>query len=605
MIEFKQGIIHLLTIFSLLALASCGGGDSNSAVVAEKKTPVTAINPSTINFIPHLSFREKISLIFPENWNKQDSNAFGTPEVIAAFSESPEGPSDRFLENILLTKIDSMTDEMGTGVSNIKEISTKQVEIAGFLGEESIFDADVAGVEQLDLRFMEIVFEFDGSNYSLFYSAERDVFERNTKIVRHMASSLNIGQVVFDNLDKTDNFSNPGKPAVVSDGSGFLVVSCRESEVWPYPSELIGRIVNDDRTMSSEFQIHASEGLDSTNCSSTRYDAIFDGVNYLVTYITKLDGNERIVGKRITLTGNIVDNSPIDISKNSSTSVRVYVPDLVFDGNRTLVVWSESGTTKSLKGAFVEQDGGVTDSFLIVDNVTDMFLNANYTLISPHVAYGDNQFMVIWSPYFFENTRRDNGTPIFGQVLNLNGDTLLPEPIQIKSDSGDNPRYPQIASDGTNYLIGWIEGLLETNTIRAGSFKVYARQVNSAGELVGSIASDTGIKISDSVLVADNLSKEVPKGFLDLSYDDGSYLFLWASANHDPATGVYGAKVSRNLGSISKTAPITGLKRDTFSGNFYRPSQPIRSNSDTKNFTLWPSENGELEGWFIKEDHFE
>jgi hypothetical protein len=605
MTKFKQGVFHLLTIFSLLTLASCGGGDSSDGIVAEKKTPVTTINPSTINFIPHLSFGEKVSLIFPESWKKQDSNAFGAPEIIAAFSEPPEGPSDRFLENVLLIKVDSMQEVRGTGVNSIKEISSKQVEIAGFIGEESIFDADVAGVEHLDLRFMEIAFEFNGSAYGLIYSAERDVFERNTNIVRYMASNLNIGQVVFDNLNATSDLSNPGKPAVASSGTGFLVVSCRESDTWPYPSELIGRIVKVDRSMSSEFQIHADENspAGTTRCSSTRYNTIFDGANYLVTYITKLDGNHRIVGKRITPTGNLIDIAPIDISKNSSTSVRV--PDLVFDGNRTLVVWSEKDTTQSLKGAFIEQTGGVTDSFLIVDNVSDMFLNANYSLISPQVAYGDNQFMVIWSPYFFENTRRDNGTPIFGQVLNLNGGTLLPEPIQIRSDSGDNPRYPQIASDGTNYLIGWIEGLLETNTIRAGSFKVYARQVNSAGELVGSIASDTGITISDSVLVTDNVSKEVPKSFLDLSYNDGSYLFLWASTNFDPATGVYGAKLSQNLESISETAPITGLKRDTFFGDFYKPSQVNVSNLDTRNFILWSSQSGELEGWFIEADHFQ
>jgi hypothetical protein len=97
MTEFKQGVFHLLTIFSLLTLASCGGGDSSDGIVAEKKTPVTTINPSTINFIPHLSFGEKVSLIFPESWKKQDSSAFGAPEIIAAFSEPPEIPSDRFL----------------------------------------------------------------------------------------------------------------------------------------------------------------------------------------------------------------------------------------------------------------------------------------------------------------------------------------------------------------------------------------------------------------------------------------------------------------------------------------------------------------------------
>ena len=150
--------------------------------------------------------------------------------------------------------------------------------------------------------------------------------------------------------------------------------------------------------------------------------------------------------------------------------------------------------------------------------------------------------------------------------MDLNGNTLLPGPTQIRADSGGNPRYPQIASDGTNYLIGWIEGLLETNTIRAGSFTVYARQVNSVGELVDSIASDTGIEISPPVLVSDRLLEEVPavpKGFLDLSFYDGSYLLFWSAANVDSESGVYGVKEQQNLESIASAVPISGLKGDT------------------------------------------
>jgi hypothetical protein len=601
MTDLKKGIIHLLTLFLLLALASCGGGGGGNSK-EDKKLPVTAIDPSTINFIPHLSFEEKVSLIFPESWKKQNSIGAGSPQVLAAFSEYLEGPSDKYRENILLLKEEVMEEVREPGVSNIQEISTKKIEIAGFLGQETIFDADVEGTGDVELRFMEIIFEFNGSNYGLLYTGERDAFERNIDIARHMASSVNVGQVVFDNLETSSDLSNPGKPAVASHGTGFLVVSCRKSEVYPYPSELIGKIVNNDRTMSPEFLIHTDIDAGSNDCRDTRYSAIFDGANYLVTYIS----NQRVLGKRVTPAGSVIDSSPIDISQNTSTSV--HMPDLVFDGTRSLAVWSELGLHQSLlKGAFIDQSGGVTATFIIKDDVSDMFLDQSYKVYYPHIAYGDNQFMVIWSIFYFEDTRRELGIPIFGQLLDLNGNTLLPEPIQIRADSGGNPRYPQIASDGTNYLIGWIEGLLETNTIRAGSFTVYARQVNSVGELVDSIASDTGIEISPPVLVSDSLLEEVPevpKGFLDLSFYDGSYLFLWSAANLDSESGVYGAKVSQNLESISSAVPISGLKGDTFWRDFAIPTQANTSNSDTKSFILWPSRSGVMEGWFFEKDRF-
>jgi len=604
MTRLRQGFFHLVIIFSFLAFASCGGGGSGSGgggagagAGSEQVPPVTAIDPSTIIFLPHLSFGEKVSLVFPENWDRQDSLSLGEPQVLAAFSEPSEGPSDQFRETVLLVKVDSAAEVPGTGVSNIQEISTTQIEVAGFPGEETIFDADVAGAEQLDLRFMSIAFEFDGSIYGLLYSAERDVFERNTEIVRHMASNLHVGQVVFDNLNLDSGLSQPGKPAVASDGSAFLVVSCRESEIFPRPSELIGRIVNDDRTMGPEFQIHADVDTGNTDCRFTRYSAIFDGVNYLVTYMTNINGNRRIAGKRITPEGNIIDASPIDISQNTSTSA--FEPDLVFDGNRTLVVWNEVGVTQNIKGAFVDQNGSVTDSFLIIDNLSDTFLDPGIFAYSPHVAYGDNQFMVIWSPFFFQDTRSDFAIPIFGQLLDLNGNLLLSEAVQVRADNGDNPRYPQIASDGTNYIVGWIEGLLETNAISAGSFTVYARLIDSSGELVGSSASDVGIEISPPLFVADN-SEEVPKDFLEVSYNEGNYLFLWSSVNFDPETGVWSAKLSQNLENIAATVPVVGLNRDTILGDLARPSQANVAYSETKRFVLWPSRSGVVEAWFVE-----
>ncbi|WP_269620320.1 hypothetical protein [Zhongshania sp. BJYM1] len=602
MAKFRRRTLHVLIIFLLSALAACGGGGGGGG--GDSQVPVvSAIDPSDVNFIPHLSFREKIALVFPEAWNRQDSLSLGEPDVIAAFSEPSEGESDQFLENVLLVKLDSMAEVTGVDVSNIQEISSRQIEVAGFSGEESIFDADVEGVEQLDLRFMLIAFEFDDAVYGLLYSAERRVFERNVEIVRHMASSLNIGQVVFENLNLNSDLSQPAKPAVASDGSNFLTVSCRESEVFPYPSELIGRIVYGNRTMGPEFQIHGKVDTGNTGCRFTRYNAIFDGMNYLVTYMTSLNGERSIVGKRIAPDGNVVDDLPIDISQ--TVGISAFEPDMVFDGTRTLVVWHESGATHRIKGAFVDQLGGVTNSFIVVDNLSDTYPDPNNHVYSPSVAYGENEFMVIWSPYFFEDTRRSVGMPIFGQLLDLEGNVLLSNAVQIRSDNGDNPRYPQIASDGNNYVVGWIEGLLETNTIMSGSFTVYARQINSSGELVDAAASDIGIIISPPIFVGGNSSEEVPKDFLDLSYEDGNYLFLWSSSNFDPETGVYGVKVSRELESISAAIPISGLNRDTLRDDLARPSQANVAYSDTANFVLWPSRSGVVEGWFMDKEKFD
>jgi hypothetical protein len=596
----KTLLSRIAISLSFSVIVSCGGGGGGgggSEVGSTNPTPgVMSTDPSTVNFITHLAFAEKVSLVFPEDWNRQGKSFFGEPEILAGFVEPAQGSADQFLENVVLVQVDITAELTGDGISNIQEISTVPVEVAGFPGEETIFDADVEGAEQFDLRFMTIGFEFEGSIYGLLYSAERAEFERNTEIVRYMAANLIVGQILFDGQDQTSDLASPGKPGLASDGSIFLAVSCRESEDFPYPASLIGRIVNDDRTMGPEFEIQAAVDTGNTGCTFTRYNAVFDGVNFLVTYMASVDGARAIVAKRISPQGLILDSLPLVIYRNDFASA--FEPDAVFDGDRTLVVWSEDGATSGINGAFVNRDGSVTGSFPIADNLFDTYGDPNTFAYSPHIAYADNQFMVIWSPYFFTDTRQDIGIPIYGQLLDQSGNLLLSEPVLIRADNGDNPRYPQIASDGTNYLVGWIEGLLETNASSAGSFTVYARQINSLGELVGSSALETGIEISPPAFLDGGSNQEIPKDFLDLSFNDGSYLFLWSSLDFNNYTGVYGVRVSQSLQTISETLPVVGLDGDTAGSGLSQAAQPKASYSATDTFTLWPSSSGVVEGWF-------
>lgn len=595
--------LYLSTITSLLLLAACGGGGGGGGDGSEAQA-VVPIDPATINFIPHFSSNERMSLVFPESWERRDSLSFGDPEIVAAFSEPAQGPSDRFLENVVLHKLDSMSEVVGDDVTDIREISNKQIVVAGFPAEETIFDAKVSGAEQLELRFMSIAFEFEGSIYGLIYSAERTVFERNTEIVRYMASQLKIGQLVIDNVNRYPDFADPGKPAVANDGSNFLVVSCRESTFDPFSGQLVGRIVKSDRTMGPEFQIDAGVDQGSHSCADFHYGAIFDDMNYLVTYVKRTGDLIAVVGRRITATGELVDSSPIEISQNQSASARV--PDLVFDGNRTLVVWyeyedDEASILQRIQGAFVDQNGEVSEGFLIDD-----IQSQNYAGYSPDLAYGDNQFMVIWSPYFFDFLPSTDFTmPIYGQILDLNGNPLLSDSVLIREDNGGRPRYPQIASDGTNYVVSWIEGELDFGLIGAGNFTVYARQIDSLGQLVDSNASQIGVEIAPHLTSTQDTFGVVSKDFLDLSYHEGNYLFLWTSKGFGPATGVYGVRASSDLDTISTPKPIAGLNGDTIRGDMLRPSLPVASYTDAKTFVLWPSLVGSVEGWFIGAEHFQ
>jgi hypothetical protein len=549
---------------------------------------VVPIDPSTVNFVTHLEFQEKISMVFPENWNRDSS--FSEPELLVVFIEPSEGPTDQFLENVALVKVDNMTEVIDSGeVTNIQEISSIPIDIAGFSGQEEIFDADVAGAEALDLRFMLIGFEFNGFVYALLYSAERSVFERNIEIVRHMASRLNLGQVIFSDMPSSSDLTKPGKIAIANDGENFLLVSCREAVNLTGP-ELVGRIVRIDRSMNDEFSIYSGGGTE--NCTFISHNVTFDGNNYLVTYSTTHDGNRRILGTRISPVGGLVDNVPIDISRNENGSA--LESTLAFDGSRSLVVWHERGATEDIKGAFIDANGSVTSSFTIESNLVARYSDPNILIVTPQVAYGNLQYMVIWSPYFSQSFDTE---PIYGQQIDLSGNLLLPDAIEIRSDTGEiNPRYAQIATDGSSYLIGWIEGFLQPSVTSTGRFSVYARQVSASGELQNGNASELGVEIAPEV--------ELSKDFLDLSFDNGNYLFLWSAVGPDPETGVYGVQVSADLSNISPPVPIVGTDADTILGDLTAPSQANISYSNERSFSVWPS-RGEVEGWFIENITFD
>lgn len=60
-----------------------------------------------------------------------------------------------------------------------------------------MFNADVEGSGDTALRFMETVIEFNGSNYSLLYTGERNAFEENIDIARHMPASASAYGIVI------------------------------------------------------------------------------------------------------------------------------------------------------------------------------------------------------------------------------------------------------------------------------------------------------------------------------------------------------------------------------------------------------------------------
>jgi hypothetical protein len=371
-------------------------------------------------------------------------------------------------------------------------------------------------------------------------------------------------------------------------------------------------MINADRSMGQIFKIESNYYCNAKNPAQL----IFDGINYLLIYVTNIESTisntngtpetiniEKLVARRISTAGTVIDQSPIIISGNDSFS-SVANASIAFDGNRALAVWN---VNDDIKAAFIDQAGNVTDDFFIAQNLDQTFSSQPYQYTyDPYVAYADNQYMVIWSQFFFDDTKRISGMPIFGQLLDLSGNKLLSTDIEIRSDSGNNPRYPQVSSDGSNFVVGWIEGKLSEFSQRTGSFSVYAKQISSSGELINSTAGDKGIEIAPkSVNSNSSPSEQASKDFLNLSFNNGKYLFLWSTSSYSLESGVYGVQTSINLDKLTDPTPISGLLKHAINNDQEMPTLVNSSYSDTQNIILWPSRSGEVEAWFINSDYFE
>ena len=575
-----------LLLFVLAGCGGSGGGSNNNQPTGGTPPPPPALNGL------HYEGIGRFTVPYPAPWNQLRYNP-GPPTF--AFVEPSEGATDPFRELIQLAKVNIGSPTLRNDVSNIQQLSVGQTQMAGFTATETIFDADHAAAPGVPIRMMELAFDFAGSTYSLAYTAERARFNRLIDVARQMAREMIVGTVIFTDLSSTSDLSKPGLPAVANDGDSFLVISCRDRVPPNGRADLIARFVRSDRTLDTiEMLIHGAVDFD---CERTRPTVTFDGANYLVAY-SSFATNRRIVAKRINTLGQVIDAQPIEVSQNGLG--RAYEPSSVFDGSRHVIAWHEryvdpvtAVESNQIRVSFVSVDGTPSNAIVITDAL-DQVYPPQHLRFRTQIALGNNRVMVVWEPHFEADTRTV-ARPIYAQIIDLPGTVLLPDPLLIRIDNGDNPRFAQVASDGQNFLVGWIEGLLSTIIIGRGQFGLYARQISPDGVLLNGSAATLGLEVMPQV-------SDLPKEYLNLSYDNDEYLFLWVNATHQTELGTYGIKVSRNLAPISPARPVSATVGNTHSLQFVRPAHPAISYSEGQTFVIWPAEDGMVEGWYLPPD---
>jgi hypothetical protein len=191
-------------------------------------------------------------------------------------------------------------------------------------------------------------------------------------------------------------------------------------------------------------------------------------------------------------------------------------PDIAFDGENYMGVWTRNG---AIVAGRVTKEGVLIDTNGIIVKKSDQ-------CVHPAIAYGNGYYLVTWEDGLGYNPDR-----IYFARISKTGIVLDTQAILV-GKLLDQMR-PDVASDGTNYLIVWEDCNQQS--------------------ICGAIVDTSGNIIKSKFEIAyewDSGPLQIPA----VTYGNGYYMIAWKTSGGDnvPA-GVYGARVTPQ-GDIIKPA---------------------------------------------------
>ena len=203
-------------------------------------------------------------------------------------------------------------------------------------------------------------------------------------------------------------------------------------------------------------RIRGNEVLDTAGIAIEAYEysdeppsVAYDGaVKYIVVWST-WDGD--IKGRTVDVNGNV----GVRFSICTEASAQ-YHPRISFNGTNFFVVWSDNRDGHGeIYGARVTPDGTVLDPGGI------KLVNATGARGSPDVAFCGSYWLCVW-----EDTR-DGDKDIYGTRVDAAGTVLDDPSILISEASFDDEIYPAVSSDGSQFIVTYIEWYGYKNIVNA------------------------------------------------------------------------------------------------------------------------------------------
>ncbi len=315
---------------------------------------------------------------------------------------------------------------------------------------------------------------------------------------------------------------------IASDGTNYFPVTCRDkgAELGYFAISVPG-----SGRAAGTFSIGEPHYL--TACQTGGLDVAFDGSNYLVVFAKTGPTNlTNVVATRVTPDGTVLDTPEIMLSSGSSN----FFPAVAFDGSNYLVAWQKFDSTfpgppgerppgHEIYGARVSPAGVNMGEFALFTSP-----GAQHSV---DLAFDGTNYLVAWRD---TRTLLTEDYDIYGTRVSPAGVVLDAPAFGIVTAPGIQGA-PQVASNGNNWLVAWIDVGATTIVSPPPDGRIFARRVAPDGSMLDGTSDTIGIGIGTSPV-----SNHSPTA----TYNGTNYFVAWAVGsypNSGPA-GIYGATVT-------------------------------------------------------------
>jgi hypothetical protein len=199
----------------------------------------------------------------------------------------------------------------------------------------------------------------------------------------------------------------------------------------------------------------------------------FDGKNFVVVWQRRVEDDPGLMIHRISPEGVLLD------APSGRLAVRGYFPSFALGSNRrdTVLTWTGSNPDFSVfvKAAQIGRDGTV-GSPVEVETSKD-------TAVDLTIGSDGQDWLIAWTDIVYLPWCSCGISPpptdwnVRAVRISKGMNVLDSTPVPIAIDPTLNERNPSIASDGVNYLIGWVDNI--------GPYTVHVRSVSAQSGVMG------------------------------------------------------------------------------------------------------------------------